>query len=280
MKIHRLSAENEIDKKTGFRCITVFLDDKPYEPHYHDYYELFLTLSEGVVHVINGVDDLLPKGALVFIRKRDKHFFKPNSNDEICMVNLAVSEEIIENLFLFLSNDFPANRLLKDKNPPKVVLGSIDLKRIIAALNAINAGPIDDYHKSLGYKKLLVSIFCEHFNDYPFKKIVLQIPFWLKDFAVKMKKIENFSASYDEIIKLSGKSKEHLSRSVRKYYNVSLSEYINDIRLNYVANSLMSSDLPITQLFYDSGFGTLSYGYVLFKKKFGMSPKTMREKVK
>lgn len=109
------------------------------------------------------------------------------------------------------------------------------------------------------------------------KDNIQDIPSWLTEFDVMMKKIEFFSLSHEEIIKLSGKSREHLSRSIRKYYNLSFSGYINDIRLDYVAKSLIDTDLSVTELFYNSGFENLSYAYVLFKRKFGINPKMMRE---
>ena len=84
----------------------------------------------------------------------------------------------------------------------------------------------------------------------------------------------------DEIVKSSGKSREHLSRSIKKFYNLSFSDYINNIRLNYVANSLLDTDLSITYLFYEAGFENLSYAYVLFKRKFNTTPKMMRESAK
>lgn len=73
---------------------------------------------------------------------------------------------------------------------------------------------------------------------------------------------------------ISGKSREHLSRTIKKYYGVSFTEYINNI---YIANSLITTNIPITDLIYDAGFENLSYAYVLFKKKFCTTPRVMRE---
>lgn len=271
-------AINEIDSETGFRCRKVHLRTEPVVMHYHDYYELFITLSDNITHSINGREEVLYKGTLVFIRKDDVHFYKPNHNDNYSFVNLAFTEEILMQLFSFLSNGFPSKQLLDEKEPPRVTLDDVGIKKILDELDTLNTIPVEDFRrKSLGYRRLLLKIFYNYFAEYSSNRNFQQIPFWLKKFDLQMKKIENFSMSHDEIIKLSGKSREYLSRTIRRYFNTTLSNYVNNIRLNYVANSLVDTDLSITDLFYNSGFDNLSYAYVLFKRKFNTTPRIMRE---
>ena len=131
LEAHLLKTENNINLKTGFKCERVYLKTvEPYRPHYHEFYELFMTLSDGVVHIINDEEEILPKGALIFIRKEDKHFYRPNYKNECAFVNLAVTAEIIEGLFAFFSDSFPSEKLLKAKNPPKVILDPIGVKKL------------------------------------------------------------------------------------------------------------------------------------------------------
>ena len=77
---------------------------------------------------------------------------------------------------------------------------------------------------------------------------------------------------------LSGYSREHLSRSVKKYLNLTLSEYINSLRINWICNMLINTDVSITDLCYESGFSSLSYFYRIFKASIGMTPSDFREK--
>ena len=64
-------ATDQIDFETGFRCRTVYVSTENSVLHCHDYYELFLTLSDSVLHLINGREEELEKGTLIFIRKSD-----------------------------------------------------------------------------------------------------------------------------------------------------------------------------------------------------------------
>ena len=78
------------------------------------------------------------------------------------------------------------------------------------------------------------------------------------------------------MIALSGRSREHLSRSMKKYMNTTISEFINDLRLNYIANMLRNSNKKISDIIFDSGFNTLSLASTLFVKKYGMNMRQFR----
>ena len=126
---------------------------------------------------------------------------------------------------------------------------------------------------------MIFGIFSDYFSDYYSGNALLEsIPLWLRKFNHDLKKMENFSKSTADIIKLSGKSREYLTRSIKKYYGLTLTNYINDIRLTYIANSLATTDLDIIELIYDAGYQNISYAYSLFKNKFGTTPRMMREK--
>lgn len=74
-----------------------------------------------------------------------------------------------------------------------------------------------------------LSLFFEDRNNEFFE----QIPFWLMDSYKQIQKPENFVKGIDRMIELSGKSPEHLSRSLKKYYNISPSQLISNLKLNY-----------------------------------------------
>ena len=76
---------------------------------------------------------------------------------------------------------------------------------------------------------------------------------------------------------LSGKSREHLSRSIKKYMGVSLSSFINELRLHFVANMLKNSNHDIADIVFESGFGDLSWAAELFRKKYGMTMSQYRK---
>ena len=88
---------------------------------------------------------------------------------------------------------------------------------------------------------------------------------------------EYFTEGIDAMVRLSGKSYEHLSRSMKKYKNTTISEYINGIRLNHAANLLIYTNLSITDVGLECGYNNISYFLTCFKKKYGLSPKKFRD---
>ena len=77
---------------------------------------------------------------------------------------------------------------------------------------------------------------------------------------------------YGYMLEISGKSREHLSTSLKKYYSVSPVEYISELRLNYAVNLMTSSNLNITDICYESGFSNLSWFYQVFENKYQKTP--------
>ncbi len=105
-------------------------------------------------------------------------------------------------------------------------------------------------------------------------------PYWLETVCEKMRAHENFSEGLGRMVELSGKTREHLARSMQKYKNMTVSTYINNLRLSYVADMLINSNKSIVDLCYESGFTSLDYFGKQFKKKYGMAPSKYRAAVK
>ena len=83
-------------------------------------------------------------------------------------------------------------------------------------------------------------------------------------------------AARDKFCRLANKSKEHLARTFRKHLNQSPTEFVNDLRLEYAARTIMSSDAKIVDICGEAGFESVSHFYHLFQKKFTMSPNEFR----
>ena len=121
-----------------------------------------------------------------------------------------------------------------------------------------------------------LSLFFEDRNNEFFE----QIPFWLMDSYKQIQKPENFVKGIDRMIELSGKSPEHLSRSLKKYYNISPSQLISNLKLKYALNLLMNTNMKIIDICFEAGFVNLSTFYDSFKKQYDTTPREFRKKYK
>jgi len=276
MEGKRLTAEKHLDTDVGFRFRRVLLTTETSRLHCHEFYELFLTLSEGIRHEINGEEELLSRGQLLFIRKDDCHHYPDFLKTAQSFINLSFSEEILTQLFAFLGEGFGGERLLELPFPPTVSLGEKDVAWITEKLDELNtADRYNTAQRQYMARMLLFKIFTRYFADFHTEESTL--PSWLQKLDREMQHLEHFSQGSEHMVSLSGKSREHLCRSLKKHFNKSISEYLNDLRLNYLANSLVTTNLPIIDLCYASGFENTSWAYTLFKRKYGTSPAKFRK---
>ncbi|SDE58922.1 Helix-turn-helix domain-containing protein [Fontibacillus panacisegetis] len=82
----------------------------------------------------------------------------------------------------------------------------------------------------------------------------------------------------EEIATRSGISVRHLNRIFRAYYQTSPIAYLQRLRLDRACTLLKRTDLSITEISYECGFNDSNYLTRQFKKTFGMSPKSFRNK--
>lgn len=277
-EIECAKAEIQVDQRLGFKYRTVYLYDEESRMHYHDYYEVFLILAPDVVHYVNDKVVHLERGSLVFIRKEDRHTFEYAATKESSLCNLSFKEEILQELFQYLSKGYPSENLLTQTMPPTVKLEENDIIWFQNQLNRLNTVVTDEilelqYHCRLFLMKLFTRYFIHATDSLKGD----DIPSWLLQLDDKMHQLENFRAGTKRMIELSGKTQEHLGRIVKKYYGITVSEYVNRLRLNYFANTLLTSDIPILDLCFECGFQNISYAYSRFKKKYGMSPLQYRK---
>jgi len=272
---HRLLARDYLDSDVGFRFRLVLLKEEAGHPHCHEFYELYLVLSDGFRHMINGTNQVLNRGDLIFIRKDDFHDMIVSPFREQSFLNIAFSEEILQQLFSFLSDGFNSDVLLNSEMPPQVKIDESDVEWMLKHLNQLNAINRNNVaQRQCGGRIFLFRIFTRFFMNYGHNAA---LPAWLRELDNAMHKVENFSQDLNHVVKLSGKTREHLCRSLQKYFGKSFSEYVNDLRLNYLANSLRNTDIPVLDLYYTCGFNSPSYAYTLFKNHYGVSPTDYRK---
>lgn len=280
MQYPRLKVSDNTEASTGCFYQYIYGHNDIYYPHSHEYYEIFVTVTKGVRHWINGELHTLPAGSLVFIRPDDTHGFlyedEKSRNTEY--INLAFTKEIARALFEYLSaDDFPINKLLNAPSPPTVILSPTAKEHLLFLLGQLNT--INWKNKTalkLRVKTILADVFVQHFYDMPDRRAD-NMPFWLIHVLQEMEQVENFTAGAERMTELCGKSREHLSRVIKKYMNVTLSGYINKLRVNYAANLLLNSNNSIIDICYLCGFQNLGYFYKVFKIEFGLSPAKFSE---
>ena len=270
--------KNNVSDKTGYLCRYVKMETEISARHRHQYFEIFVVAKGTGIHIVNGVEQILNEGDLLFIRDFDIHDYKELDGKPFEFVNLAFSSEALYSMFTYLGENFPSRALLNAKMPPRASLIQPQKEALVYALLDLDRAE-SVQERSLKFRGLLISVFTKYFLS--FSDTEENIPAWLSALYGKMQKPENFILGTARLFALAGKSREHVSREFTIFYAVTPSDFILNLRLTYAANLLVISNLSITDVCFESGFENLSWFYKAFGEKFGKTPsKYRREKLK
>lgn len=265
-----------VDTSTGFLLRYIHSETERFVEHWHNYYEMFLILDGSTQHQINGTIQHLSEGAFVFIRPGDVHRYV--CKEQCRFLNLAFSRETMNDLINFCGDGLDINRLIRSRLPLSVVLSKDRQQLLFRKFQQINTLEADNRSMfKFSMRVFLADIFLNYFSA-PCMNENRSVPFWLEKLCDEMKDKENFVSGSNRMIQLSGKSREYVSRCMKKYYDSSITRFVNNQRLNYAANILMNSNMSVLDICYDSGYENVSYFHKQFKEKFGVSPKKYRMK--
>ena len=166
----------------------------------------------------------------------------------------------------FIGEAADTDFLIRDDIPPVVRLTSSEMKSFLKKIDYFYTVDNSDIQQM---KLRIRSFLTDTFIKYFLKKAPddqSDLPLWLEETVEKMKRKENFTIGIQRMTEISGKTQEHLARSVKKYYGVTLSEFINELRINYAVNLILNTNLKMTDICYESGFGNISNFYTNFKR--------------
>ncbi|WP_170311497.1 helix-turn-helix domain-containing protein [Vallitalea okinawensis] len=240
--------------------------------HTHTFFEIFFIIEGEIDYFINDKYIHLKTGTIQLVFPHNKHaFFRKHTFKTARIINIAfVSELIGEDIHYLLSEaDRDSKKELEvfkfDSN-----LFNLLVKRSLQLKNAISIR-----EKELMLFNILMNYLIEyiHVNN----SHINAAPLWLKNAMEEMQKEEHFKTGLRSFIKLSSKSQEHLTRMLKQHYGYTPTKYINDLRLEYVSEKLISTDLQISVIIYDSGFNNIAYFETLFKEKYHVTPRRYRQ---
>ena len=81
--------------------------------------------------------------------------------------------------------------------------------------------------------------------------------------------VENF-------LRLCGRSREHVARTVRQHLGTTPTEHVNRLRMAHARRQLEMGDRDILEVALDCGIGNLSHFYDLFRRDTGTTPRAYR----
>jgi len=104
----------------------------------------------------------------------------------------------------------------------------------------------------------------------------VDIPDWLISAAAAMSQEEHLREGVPRLRELAHVSDAHLTRSMRRFYGTTPTEFVADVRLRRAATLLATTTRTVTEIAYACGFTSASYFTRRFREAHGASPRQFR----
>lgn len=263
-----------IGKSEAFHFVRKDLPEAlPLLEHNHDYFELMLVEQGQVHHWINGVEELLGRGHLVFLRPSDTHALQSVPGTGARILNVMFREETAAHLVERYQEELKAKFFWQGGLLPAALrLHGPQLERAVNSLQMLQTS-----HRSLArIENYLLSVIThvldagEGTDD--------RAPAWLLAACRAAREPRVFRQGASGFLAEAGRSHEHVCRQTRKYLGLSPTQYVNRIRVQHAAMLLAGTDRSMTELALYCGFENLSYFHRLFRQQYGTTPRSYRQR--
>jgi AraC family cel operon transcriptional repressor len=248
-----------------------------YPIHSHDGFHDLAYVVEGVVEqVVNGVSHSCPEGTFIFLRDRDVHSLKASPSALFYGFNVPV--DVLPGLMLGIHE---ADAYARFTERPRFVIVPPDRRERVA--NELNQ--LFELHNGLRGQQLFFRFMLNLFVDDVFPTLEIaehgtsHMPGWLMRLVRHIESNLEDVQSVASLSQVCGKSREHVSRNVKRFLGCSPTEYVMTLRMERAACYLAQSNRPILDICYSVGFNNPTYFYRSFKRHFGMTPLAYRNRM-
>lgn len=241
--------------------------------HHHDFHEIVLVEQGSGIHVFNGQPQTLCGGCVCFVRDHDRHLYEQTDNLHLTNVLYRGPDA-----FRFLSGLRDLLPQECDGNYPS--LWRINNKVMMQAKALIDQLPRSSEQFSLEqqaeqelrFMQLLVLLrqgrsAQEDINQESRLRHLLD---WLNDHYSE-------EIDWDELASHFSLSLRTLHRQLKQQTGSTPQRYLNRLRLLQSRHLLRHSDLRVTDIAFQCGFGDSNHFSTLFKREFGYAPRNVRQ---
>jgi len=237
------------------------------------FHELLYVLSGKITHTINGIEHLQEKGHLTFLRSADTYSTHGSEFEQI-IINFP--SEFLKQMAKNSRHEKQLAAFIRQNNTPIIRIGPGQQEVFEDSVAFLWR------HQHSSFSQLVLMRFLlDFFINYIISAAApetLCLPQWLRDAIQYVEKnIEN-DISIAALVFATGMTASHVSRSFKKYFSMSPSDFINKKRLERSCLLLEHSNYPVTNIAGRIGFSSTSYFCSLFKKEYQCSPREFRKK--
>lgn len=243
--------------------------------HDHSFYEITYVLDGNLPHYVNEQKMDLTAGDVVFLRPKDRHVYVRDNNCTAYHRDIIFRSKFFESVLNFLHpellSDYHKNIL-----PYKVNLPTETIDKFEKLINEYYSISTENLKARIIFAKTIL-IELLYFYNLPNLKLSNDHPLLVNQIIQRLNKRNNLKRGIQWIFNNFNYSKSHICNTFKKHMHVSLTEYINNQRLNYAASLLKFTNNSLFDISQECGFSSLSYFNKLFKSKYTCTPAKFRK---
>lgn len=274
--IPKFLAREIFQKRIGSGHASRFRGPHAFPLHRHDFPEVFW-VSEGTgIHRVNGQDDPLGPGSLVWIRPADAHGF--GSDDRgMLLHNVALEPAWFAG---FRRRHFAGDRTFWSgtaKMPEHRRLAVPQVERLAAEFAELGTSAGDGRATERFLLNLLHVCAPEPLIGSS-RDRERATPAWLEPALRAWSESSQWTGGTRSLARLAGRSEEHVARVVRAVTGRSPTDILNTHRMRHAAHLIAATDRKVIDVALDCGYGSLGHFYVMFHRHHGCTPATYRRR--
>ena len=247
-------------------------------PFYHGHtdWEILIVLNDRMIQPINGSDTVLSAGTACLLGPNDRHslVYPERKKNQFQGINFLAKEAYMKNL-LGLFSPVLYDKLCSDSQAHMFSLSPAFLERLTNSCLEIQgtnnqSTPHAEEQCNILFHSLMVQFLRQN-------QSTASIPSAL---ALFIKSLNNPQLSASDVKELQAQlpySYSNLTRLFKKYTNQTITQYINNIKLQHSKELLSTTDMTTLMITNALGFESVSHFNHLFKKQFGITPTQYRK---
>lgn len=252
---------------SGLPFSTALTSNNDEHVHQHEIYECFYIKEGSIYHKINGTEDLLETGDAVIIEPFFPHGFKRIPGQKCFHRDNMISPALFEKCSNFIDKDIL--KKLNKEHYIKYKFSKSDIENFeenaSAYISSQNIEKMEKYNNCIVVNLLSHTIISyEEKTDY-------HNEFMFKCGTILTACFAHFNA-IDEIYDNLGYNKSYVSKKFKDNYGVTLTEKINELKINYSHYLLSVTNYTIREICDKIGIESIPHFHRLFKKYYGITP--------